>query len=255
MMLSLLANLAVAAVLAQQPVVDAEYYKAIQKGAEPLEAEAFAKLEADAREHFAAPEAYLPLARAFAATTERVWAVIYGEMYLDLLPADGDRNGIDALVFQLYDDAIEKTDKGLGVSLTKVAMVDANDPKPPFATNFELALLLGCIVQPEGGDKPTLRSGIEPLTIQALTEIRRAQLATWKEKGFATTELMRWQMSVVEAGHFDAYNQWLFRGARPDEFKEWLGSHQKEHDAWVEWQREHPLKPASEDFQRLEARS
>ena len=50
MMTGLLANLAAAALLAQNPVIDAEYYKAIQTGAETLEAEAFAQLETDARD-------------------------------------------------------------------------------------------------------------------------------------------------------------------------------------------------------------
>lgn len=255
MLMTLLADLAVAALLAQQPVPEAGYYEAIQKGAEPLAAEAFAKLEADARDRFATPEPYLPLVRAFAASTERVWAVIYGEVYLDLLPADADRNGIDTLVFHLYDDAIEKNEKGFGVSLTKVVMIDGSDPKPPFATNFEIAFTLGCILQPEGGGKQTIRPGIEPLTIQALTEIRREQLALWKEKDFPTTELMRWQVRVLEAGHFDAYNQWLFGAARPDEHKAWLTSHQEDQAAWVEWQRENPMKPAGADFQRTEVRS
>ena len=250
MIAKLLVPCVLAVLLAQDPVPDAAYYKEIQTGSAPLAAEAFAKLEADAASHPAATESWLPLVKAYAATTERVWAVVYGEVYLDLLKPDAPRDGVDGLVFGLYDDAITIAKDGFNISLTKQTMVDVNDPQLPFNVSFEMAFTLGCVVPKQGGKGSAFRPGLEPLTLQALTEIRRDQLATWQEKKFSTTELIRWQQRVEQAGHWEAYNQWLFGAARPEEAAKWLASHKKAHDDWMAWKLANPLKVVSADFQR-----
>jgi hypothetical protein len=236
-------------VLAQDPVPEAAYYKEIQTGSAPLAAEVFAKLGADAASHPAATESLLPLVKAYAATTERVWAVVYGEVYLDLLKPDAPRNGVDVLVFGLYDDAITLSDKGFNISLTKQAVVDVNDANLPFNVSFEAAFTLGCVVPREGG-KGSIRPGLEPLTLQSLTEIRRAQLSMWQDKKFPTTELIRWQQRVEQAGHWEAYNQWLFGAARPEEAAKWLDSHKQAQADWTAWKLANPLKVVSADFLR-----
>ena len=55
------------------------YYKDIQEGTEdPLSSRKFKKLEEKALEEFSDPAVYRELADAFGASTEKVWALIYG---------------------------------------------------------------------------------------------------------------------------------------------------------------------------------
>jgi hypothetical protein len=50
------------------------------------------------------------------------------------------------------------------------------------------------------------------------------------------TELVRRQEAILSAGYFEAFNYWLFRGARAEEFSEWIKSHHDQFQAWLDWQ-------------------
>jgi hypothetical protein len=90
-----------------------------------------------------------------------------------------------------------------------------------------------------------------PLTIQELTQIRKNQLSLWHQKKLPQTELVRRQEAILGAGHFEAYNYWLFRGARVDEFNEWSKEHQVQYQAWMDWQAKNRFSVQAPDFQRL----
>ncbi|MFI5109554.1 MAG: hypothetical protein ACHP78_11995 [Terriglobales bacterium] len=64
---------------------DSSYYKAIQKGASTqVQPNQFKQMEQDALRDYSRPETYELLATSFGNTTEKVWAVIYGEVFCNL---------------------------------------------------------------------------------------------------------------------------------------------------------------------------
>jgi hypothetical protein len=63
--------------------------------------------------------------------------------------------------------------------------------------------------------------------------------------------LTKRQQAIVSAGHFDAYNYWLFQSARPEEFSHWMQEHQSEFQSWKEWQSKNGFVVERPDFQRL----
>src|SRR5262249_53589009 len=97
---------------------------------------------------------------------------------------------------------------------------------PPFEPQFEMAFLMGAV---------PLGSNLKLLSIHKLSDIGRNQVALLAQKNLPPTDLIRWQQAVVAAGHFEAYNYWLFQGARPEEFNEWIGQHQPQFQAWLDW--------------------
>jgi hypothetical protein len=62
---------------------------------------------------------------------------------------------------------------------------------------------------------------------------------------------VRRQEAILSAGHFEAYNYWLFKGARAEEFSEWIKSHQNQFQAWLDWQSKNKFAVETPDFQRL----
>jgi hypothetical protein len=219
---------------------DASYYKAIQKGSSSqIQPAEFKKLEQKALKDYSKPDSYELLATSFGGTTEKVWAVIYGEVYCNLATDSADIDRIGALVYQWYEKSLSKTAKGLSADLTESAQ--GAKSQVPFESQFEMSFLMGA----------SFTKDAVPLTIQKLAAIRKTQLALWGQKKLPETALMRRQEAILSAGHLDAYNYWLFKGARPEEFKDWLKEHQTQYQAWLDWQGKNKFDIQSPDFQRL----
>jgi hypothetical protein len=220
---------------------DTAYYTAIQKASsskvQPAE---FKKIEEDALKDFSRPELYELLATSFGNTTEKIWSVIYGEVFCNLSP-DADRiSQVGSLVYHWYEGSLSRQGNRLSANLTENAQ--SAQKQVPFESLFEQAYLLGAL---------RVKGDFPPLTIQRLTDIRKNQLLIWKQKKLPETELVLRQEVIVSAGHFDAYNYWLFKGARADEFGEWVKSHQDQFQAWLNWQSKNRFAVETPDFQRL----
>jgi len=219
---------------------DDSYYKAIQKGSTTqIKPADFKKMEEKAKKDFSNPDSYEQLANAFGNSTEKVWAVIYGEVYCNLSTDPERSKQIGALVFQWYENAFSKNGNDLSISLTKNTQTAK---LIPFETQFELSFLMGSL---------GMKDGPIPMTIQKLISIRKNQLSQWDQKKLPQTGLERYQKAILTAGHFDAYNYWLFQGIHPQEFNEWLQIHQAQYKDWLDWQNKNKFTVQSPDFQRL----
>lgn len=220
---------------------DTEYYKAIQKGATtPVPPKQFKQIEQDALKNYSHPQVYEVLAATFAKTTERVWGVVYGEVFCNLSSDEERSKQIGALVYELYDKSLSAKGGNLSVNLTENAQ--ASGKQPPFESQFEMAFLFSAV--PLGGDA-------SPLSIKKLINIRKNQLSLWKQKNLPETQLTRRQQAILSAGYFDAYNYWLFQNASPDEFHQWMKDHQTEFQSWRDWQDKNRFTVEQPDFQRL----
>jgi hypothetical protein len=217
------------------------YYKAIQKGAPTqIQPKQFKEMEENALKEYSRPEPYELLATSFGNTTEKVWALIYGEVFCNISSDKGHVSQVGSSMFEWYDKVLSV--KGTSVSANLTENAEAPQKQPPFEPQFEMAFLMGAV--PFGSD-------VKPLTINKLSNIRKNQLALLAQKKIAPNNLIRWQQAAITAGHFEAYNYWLFQSARPDEFSQWLAQHQTQFQAWLDWQNRNKFMVSSPDFQRL----
>ena len=219
---------------------DDAYYKAIQKGSStPIELKQFKKMEEKALKDYSKPETYEELANVFGNTTERVWGVIYGEVYCNI-SSDAEKNkDTGAKIFQLYADALTKNGDQLSISLTKNAQMSGT--RLPFESQYEINFLMVTAV---------FKIDPIPMTIQKLSNIRKNLINIWGQKKFPKTELIRRQEAILAAGHFEAYNYWLFRGAQAEEYNDWLKSHKDQYEAWMDWHSKNKFTIEKPDFQR-----
>lgn len=220
---------------------DSSYYKAIEKAAStPIQPKEFKQMEQDALKDYSRPESYERLATAFGTSTEKVWAVVYGEVFCNLSPDADHRHEIGSLVYQSFEKSLSSSGGKLSVNLTENAQ--AAQGQMPFESQFEFAFLMAAA---------PLGNGLTPLSVQKLTQIRKNQLSLWNQKKLPSNELMRWQQSIIAAGNFDAYNYWLFQSARADEFNQWTMEHQAQYQAWLAWLEKNKFTIQTPDFQRL----
>jgi hypothetical protein len=222
------------------------YYKEIQKRVVgPIPDKEFEKLESAALKDFTNPELERQLALAFAPTSEKIWAIIYGEAYCLLVRSEEQRRDMGARLFTTYDATLVVTAKGTSVSMCTRGTSFAGEV--PFETQYEMSFLMSSMPF-------VIKGTLKPLTIRTLTQIRQQQLRLWKEKGLPETELAKWLGQVVAAGHFEAYNYWLFQDACPRELETWKASSPALLAPWLEWLQSHPFQPGKPDFHRIYAR-
>ena len=220
---------------------DTAYYTAIQKASSSkLQPAQFKQMEENALKDFSRPESYELLATSFGNTTEKVWAVIYGEVYCNLSTDSKRVSRVGSLVYQWYEGSLSRQRNELSVSLTEHAQ--SSQKQLPFESLFEQSFLMGTV---------GVKGDFPPLSIQRLIEIRKKQLSLWTQKKMPETELVRRQEAILSAGHFEAYNYWLFKGARAEEFSQWIKSHQDQFQAWLDWQGKNKFEVQTPDFQRL----
>src|SRR5215467_5274601 len=137
---------------------ESSYYKAIEKAAStPIQPKEFKQMEQDALKDYSRPESYERLATAFGNSTEKVWAVIYGEVFCNLSPNTDHRNAIGSLVYQNFEKSLSNSAGKLSVNLTENAQ--AAQGQAPFESQFEIAFLMAAAPM---GD------GLMPLSIQKL---------------------------------------------------------------------------------------
>ncbi|MDE5608122.1 MAG: hypothetical protein K2I64_04220 [Muribaculaceae bacterium] len=82
-------------------------------------------------------------------------------------------------------------------------------------------------------------------SIPQLIEIRRGAIDTY----YALTDnlygksmyMMEFQKEVIDAGHWDAYNYFIFSGCYPEEFDAWYEEHEEEFDSFVDWYNNTPF--------------
>jgi hypothetical protein len=220
---------------------DSSYCKAIEKAAStPIQPKEFKQMEQDALKDYSNPQSYERLATAFGNSTEKVWAVIYGEVFCNLSPDADHWNAVGSLVYQTYEKSLSSNGGKLSVNLTENAQ--AAPGQAAFESQFEFAFLMAAV---------PLGDGLMPLSVQKLTQIRKSQLSLWNQKKLPSNELLRWQQTIIAAGNFDAYNYWLFQSARPDEFNEWTKDHREQYQAWLDWLARNKFTIQTPDFQRL----
>jgi hypothetical protein len=220
---------------------DDSYYKAILKGSSgEIQPEQFRKLEESALKNYSQAETYQSLAKSFGDTTEKVWAVIYGEAYCNAAADSGSAREMGSLVFHWYEKSLSRHGTGLSIDLTENAQ--ARPGQVPFESQFEQTFLFSAV---------PLASDVSPLSIRKLTDIRKNQVLLWQNKGMRATELVRRQQAILSAGHFDAYNYWLFQGANQDEFNTWIKQHSQQFQAWLDWLQGNKFQIQAPDLQRL----
>src|SRR6516162_1168768 len=192
------------------------YCKAIQKGAPTqIQPKQFKQMEEVALREYARPEPYELRAISFGNTTEKVWAVIYGEVFCNL-SSDRDRaTHMGALVFEWYDKSLSSRGNSVSANLMENAEARKNSRRLNLNSRCRFSW-----------QRCHLGATPSPYPFTSCPTFARI------------------------SGHFEAYNYWLFQSARPDEFNQWLGQHQAQFQAWLDWRSQNKFAVSSPDFQR-----
>ncbi|MFH1050784.1 MAG: hypothetical protein V1779_07620 [bacterium] len=165
---------------------------------------------------------YYWLARYLFYNYEYVWAIMYGELFMNLSDApmrlDDISNYIDgAFGYSFYHqvDSVTTDIKFTGI------IIKAKNLKEREDLPFELAYQ---IVMKEAADTLLPKKKID-LKIEDIFKIRMAFIDIWYRDGWNkrySNPLFDLHKKLIENNHFETYTYWLFNSVRKEEAKAWL---------------------------------
>ena len=177
---------------------------------------------------------YYNAARYYFVTTDKVWALIYGEMFVNMESYSPRTAEIKSLLLDAYKKFF--TDD---VALNKKDKTNKNDFTKAVSDNLNKNAVV-------------ISSGITP---ESLVMLRTRFILDWFEKDAARfpNRLFEHQRQLLQEGMFDAYNQWLFGAAdNLSVYENWTKTHPDEYDQFTKLQRNKLFKvPQGQYYQKL----
>jgi hypothetical protein len=175
---------------------------------------------------------YYNAAQYYFSTQDKVWGLIYGEVFVNL-------ESYSKRTAQMKDLLLE----GYKKMFTDVNLQKNQDTKSPFVVAY-LNIL--------GKLSFTIAQGI---SAESLTVLRTKFVINWFES-YPTNypfRLFDYQRQLLKAGMFDAYNQWLFGAAENlTVFQAWTTSHGDEYARFTDFQKGRIFKiPEGQYYQEL----
>lgn len=163
-------------------------------------------------------------------STEIVWAMIYGEIFVNLERNTKRTSDISKLLFDNYKSQIEFTsDTSMSVSFSKNVTITLEDLMD--TANFKLPFGIGAY-------EPTISVSLvneKEITLESLNRIRKNFVTVYFDNGNNDkypNALFDYQKKILDAGHMEAYNYWLLMDGDEEAFKAWK---EDNNDKWVDF--------------------
>jgi tetratricopeptide (TPR) repeat protein len=172
---------------------------------------------------------YYELTKVFCNTTEKVWGVIYGELFLNI-----DRNSdrsyeISKLLYDTYKKSItiinDKSGRSGTVRFSDVAKVKSITDGTPFESAFETTMTAAILTAGK-------------ISLKGLSSIRNFYISSWfssKNNEKYPNILFDWHKYLSDKGYFEAYNYWIFNNGNVSEFENWGKDNYDQFKEFAEW--------------------
>jgi lipopolysaccharide biosynthesis regulator YciM len=173
---------------------------------------------------------YYNAARYYYFSTNKIWGLLYGEIFINLESYTVRTAEIKPLLYDGYKKLFTDADLFKGY-------------KSKNKNDFEIAFLTAMNMQ---SSKAT--NGITP---EKLIEIRKAFLQYWNEtnaKQFPF-RLFEYQQQLAKLNMFDAYNQWIFGSAiSSEQYQTWIKNNKEAYQAFDDFQKGRVFKLPKDQY-------
>jgi len=186
------------------------------------------------------PSNYYRATLIYCSSTEEVWGMLYGEIFMNLERNTDRTVEISKLLFDTYTREIKFTsDTSFSVSFSQNATMNISDLQNP----DKLKLPFGI-----GIYEPTLMMAMiseKSIDMNSLDRIRTNFVEAYFKNGNDAKYpniLFEYQKKVLDAGHMEAYNHWILMKGDEDAFETWYSANTEKWDKFVEWFTENGLE-------------
>ena len=175
----------------------------------------------------------------YLSSTEEVWGMIYGEIFINLEPSTKRTVEISKLLFDEYKSEIKIiNDTMKSVSFSKNATITLEQLQD--TKNFKLPFGISCY-------EPTLIMSIlniKDINLVSLNSIRTQFIENYYKSEFDIKYpniLFAYQNKLNQSGHFEAYNYWLLMHGDQDAFIEWKDKNITKWENFISWFTANPI--------------
>lgn len=175
---------------------------------------------------------YFRATKIYCNSSEEIWGMIYGEIFINLERNTKRTYEISKLLFDTYKSEIKFTSETTSeVSFSKNTIINVNDIgkdkkfKMPFSMVYEPTLLLAIVNQ-------------KSIDLNSLNIIRQSFLKNYSTFGHNKSNpnvLFDYQNKMSESGNFEAYNYWILSNGDKENFDKWMELNKEKWDKFVEW--------------------
>lgn len=184
---------------------------------------------------------YYNAARMYYYSNDKVWAIIYGEVFINLESFTAHTAEIKGILLESYKKLFANP-QALQGNLPPMSG-DKSDRDRQTVLDFRKAFLSTL-----AKNAAVITSGITPET---LVMLRTRFLLDWNNfyRVYYPFALFDYQQALIQQGLFEAYNQWVFGpAANYGAFKNWTVLHKADYDRMINYLQDHPLKLLSGQF-------
>jgi tetratricopeptide (TPR) repeat protein len=179
------------------------------------------------------PSNYYWAAKIYCNSSEAVWGMIYGEIFMNLERNSKRTAEISKLLYDTYKRQITFTsDTSYTVSFSKFNTMYISGDKDPAKIKLPFGV---------GVYEPTLMIAMvneKSIDMNSLDRIRKnfveAYYANGRDKDFPNV-LFEYQQKIDQAGHMEAYDHWILMEGDEPAFVKWQSENQKKWDDFVVW--------------------
>jgi len=173
-------------------------------------------------------------------SSEKIWGLLYGEIFLNLEPMTERSDEISNLLYHTFSSGIRlaptNQDRKLSFSERSrmfLLLEDEQNTKLPFQVLFDMNFAAG------------LGDYFEEMSIENIYRLKKEFVKHWFDGKYDEQYeniLFEWQKKIIEAGHFEAYCYWLFNLGNPKEFDKWLRKNELPFRKFIVWMGENHLQ-------------
>lgn len=183
------------------------------------------------------PGNYYNAARTYNYSKEPLWAILYGETFMNMESFTTRTAEIRSILMESYKRFFN--DPSLFDTMVPDDKKGRSKSGEGFTNTFKQAM---------GKQMSVVTGGIDT---DALIMLRTRFLLEWYNfNGHRYPyALFDYQQQLLKKGLFESYNQWLFGpAASPNAYKAWTALHKQEYDEFGKFQRNQPLKPRPDEY-------
>ncbi|MEY2828708.1 MAG: hypothetical protein RIQ33_566 [Bacteroidota bacterium] len=186
------------------------------------------------------PSNYYYLSIAYGSTNEKMWGIIYGEIFVNLETNTERTYEVMKRIYDFYQQSIfiKSPKNRYAIFTDEVSKLSDVQLKDTMLMHKNFAMAYNDISQ---------RSMIvfkDKFTTDKLIEFRKRFSDLWYNKNRPLdfqNVLFDFQREIISQDYFDCYNHWLLSKGDPKAFYDWMELNKKKYDVFIKWFLKHPL--------------